>query len=153
MARKGHAIKAKVLPCGNIRFYMDDERKSGVSELQITNPDGITGTVTTIGGGRKVLVIEKEKIMKYTERRLSGPDERWFREERTFEDGTVKTLRKRYRIRKLTPKECMRLMGVSDEDTAKMKASGISDSQMYKLAGNSIVVPVLEAIFSKMFEI
>lgn len=53
MARKGHAIKAKVLPCGNIRFYMDDERKSGVSELQITNPDGIAGTVTTIGGGGK----------------------------------------------------------------------------------------------------
>ena len=56
-----------------------------------------------------------------------------------------------YRIRKLTPKECMRLMGVKDEDTAKMKDAGISDSQMYKLAGNSIVVNVLEGIFTQMF--
>lgn len=54
---------------------------------------------------------------------------------------------KHYRIRKLTPKECMRLMGVKDEDFQKMKDAGISDSQLYKLAGNSIVVDVLEAIF------
>lgn len=43
-------------------------------------------------------------------------------------------------IRKLTPKECFRLMGVSDEDINKMQSSGISNSQQYKLAGNSIVV-------------
>ena len=57
---------------------------------------------------------------------------------------------KHYRIRKLTPTECLRLMGVSDEDIAKMKAAGISDSQLYKLAGNSIVVNVLEEIFRKV---
>lgn len=54
---------------------------------------------------------------------------------------------KHYRIRKLTPKECMRLMGVKDEDFQKMKDAGISDSQLYKMAGNSIVVDVLEALF------
>ena len=59
--------------------------------------------------------------------------------------------RKHYRIRKLTPTECLRLMKVSDDDIAKMKAAGISDSQLYKLAGNSIVVCVLEAIFTQMF--
>lgn len=50
------------------------------------------------------------------------------------------------RIRKLTPKECWRLMGFSDEDfdeAAKLN----SDTQLYKQAGNSIVVNVLEAIF------
>lgn len=56
-----------------------------------------------------------------------------------------------YRIRKLTPKECMRLMGVRDEDTQKMKEAGISDSQLYKMAGNSIVVQVLEGIFTQLF--
>lgn len=56
-----------------------------------------------------------------------------------------------YRIRKLTPLECMRLMGVKDEDTQKMKDAGISDSQLYKMAGNSIVVNVLEGIFTQMF--
>lgn len=54
---------------------------------------------------------------------------------------------KHYRIRKLTPTECLRLMGVRDEDILKMKDAGISDSQLYKMAGNSIVVPVLEGIF------
>lgn len=67
------------------------------------------------------------------------------------EHFSTKDMAKHYRIRKLTPKECMRLMKVSDEDFEKMKAAGISDSQMYKLAGNSIVVCVLEAIFTQMF--
>lgn len=62
-----------------------------------------------------------------------------------------KEMAKVYRIRKLTPKECMRLMGVKDEDTQKMKDAGISDSQLYKMAGNSIVVNVLEGIFTQMF--
>ena len=57
---------------------------------------------------------------------------------------------KHYRIRKLTPTECLRLMDVSDEDIQKMKGAGISDSQLYKLAGNSIVVSVLEGIFKNM---
>ena len=54
------------------------------------------------------------------------------------------------RIRKLTPKECWRLMDFDDADIDKAKASGVSDSQLYKQAGNSIVVAVLEAIFKEM---
>lgn len=54
------------------------------------------------------------------------------------------------RIRKLTPKECWRLMGFSDASFDRAKASGISNSQLYKQAGNSIVVKVLEAILSNL---
>lgn len=57
---------------------------------------------------------------------------------------------KTYRIRKLTPLECLRLMGFNDEDYEKVRAIGMSDSQIYKQAGNSIVVNVLEKIFEKM---
>ena len=53
-----------------------------------------------------------------------------------------------YRIRKLTPRECWRLMGVKDEQFDKI--SGISNSQLYKLAGNSIVVDVLMGIFKNL---
>ena len=53
------------------------------------------------------------------------------------------------RIRKLTPKECWRLMGFDDEDFEKASQVN-SDSQLYKQAGNSIVVDVLEAIFKEM---
>ena len=53
------------------------------------------------------------------------------------------------RIRKLTPKECFRLMGVKDEDFEKVKKNQ-SDSSLYHLAGDSIVVNVLMAIFKEM---
>ena len=85
-----------------------------------------------------------------------------------------KDMAKYYRIRKLTPRECFRLMGVSDLDISKIqnyplvyengdfvapegmtpkeiKSKMISESQQYKLAGNSIVVDVLEGIFTQMF--
>lgn len=52
-------------------------------------------------------------------------------------------------IAKLTPKECFRLMGFSDKDFAKAAAIN-SDTQLYKQAGNSIVVNVLEEIFKQM---
>ena len=54
------------------------------------------------------------------------------------------------RIRKLTPKECWRLMGFADEDVDKA-AKVCSNSQLYKQAGNSIVVNVLMAIFKELF--
>lgn len=57
-----------------------------------------------------------------------------------------------YRIRKLTPKECWRLMSFDDEDFDKAKASGVSDSQLYKQAGNSIVVNVLEGILRNLLK-
>ena len=53
-------------------------------------------------------------------------------------------------IRKLTPLECWRLMGFTDEDFIKAKESGVSNSQLYKQAGNSIVKQVLMAIFKNM---
>ena len=58
---------------------------------------------------------------------------------------------KKFRIRKLTPRECFRLMGVDDKDINKIQAAGVSNSGQYKLAGNSIVVDVLFHIFRKMF--
>ena len=58
---------------------------------------------------------------------------------------------KKFRIRKLTPRECFRLMGVDDKDIDKIQAAGVSNSGQYKLAGNSIVVDVLFHIFRKMF--
>ena len=57
----------------------------------------------------------------------------------------------KYRIRKLTPRECFRLMDVDDADIDKIQGAGICNSQQYKLAGNSIVVNVLYHIFRKMF--
>jgi len=91
------------------------------------------------------------------------------------EQLTNNEMAKIYRIRKLTPKECLRLMNVSDNDIEliqnypfvkdesgnwvlpegmdekEAKKLRISESQQYKMAGNSIVVSVLKAIFTQMF--
>lgn len=56
------------------------------------------------------------------------------------------------RIRKLTPKECFRLMGFSDKDFDAAHKVGVSNSQLYKQAGNSIVVDVLYYIYVELYK-
>ena len=64
-----------------------------------------------------------------------------------FEDGR----RGWVRLRKLTPRECFRLQGVREPQIDKMLNAGISDSQLYKLAGNSICVDCMVALFENLF--
>lgn len=64
-------------------------------------------------------------------------------------DNTQNYVVEKYRIRKLTERECFRLMGVRDEDSDKIRAA-VSKSQCYKLAGNSIVVDVMVRIFDQL---
>jgi len=56
----------------------------------------------------------------------------------------------RYRIRKLTPRECFRLQNFPDEAFDKLKDAGISDSQLYKMSGNAITTSVVEAIGERL---
>src|SRR5699024_5785700 len=56
------------------------------------------------------------------------------------------------RIRKLTPLECWRLQGFTDEQFYKAKDSGVSNSQLYKQAGNSVTVNVVDAIVKEITE-
>ena len=58
---------------------------------------------------------------------------------------------KRYRIRKLTPRECFRLQDVSESDIDKMLNAKIAKTNLYKLAGNSICISPMYHIFRKMF--
>ena len=95
---------------------------------RIHDPDYISPCINTMGGGGL-----EPKILCERER----------------ESKTVSENKEKVRIRKLTPRECYRLMGFSDEDFDKAKQVN-SDTQLYKQAGNSIVVQVLEAIFREM---
>lgn len=63
------------------------------------------------------------------------------------EDGT-----QCMRIRKLSPLECWRLMGFDDKDFYQAQSAGVSDTQLYRQAGNSIVVNVLECILKKLLD-
>lgn len=69
----------------------------------------------------------------------------------TNHGGNVYGNMTRYRIRKLTERECFRLMDLEDSDIDKIQSAGISKTAQYKLAGNSIVVNCLYHIFRKMF--
>lgn len=62
-----------------------------------------------------------------------------------------KILTKDEKLRYLTPKECFKLMGMKDSHIDKIQSIGMSDTQQYKMAGNSIVINVLEAIFRNLF--
>ncbi len=68
----------------------------------------------------------------------------------TCGDGNA-VITENIRIRKLTPRECLRLMGWKDEQIDKIQAAKISGTQQYRQAGNGIVVQVLMAIFSALF--
>lgn len=92
--------------------------------------------------------------------------EKWSRHYKDFcptlrsERIGLKVMSDMYRIRKLTPKECWRLMGFSDEQFARAKTAlnneyykgkDKSNSQLYKQAGNSIVTDVLYYIFTELY--
>ena len=49
-------------------------------------------------------------------------------------------------IRRLTPRECFRLQGFTDEQFDSVKAIGMSDARLYKMAGNAVSVPVISAL-------
>ena len=92
-----------------------------------------------------------------SDRTVGSPTEQRLEINKQGTSNTITTVQKdnyvvynNYRIRKLTPKECWRLMGCSDEDFHKAEQVN-SNSQLYKQAGNAIVVDVLEGIFSKLF--
>ena len=104
----------------------------------------------TANEGNLILI---EKIMEKTTRTPRPEGKGWCWDENNG---------KWFRIRKLTPRECFRLMDVSDADFDKllvMETTGkegklkrvISDSQLYKMAGNSIVVACMDLIFENLF--
>ena len=69
----------------------------------------------------------------------------------TTDESKVEKVVDGYRIRKLTPLECFRLQGFSDESFYKAKNAGVSNTQLYRQAGNSICIPVPQAIIKKLF--
>ena len=152
--------------------YVEWEEKGKFdSDCRTYKEDKISGAIMTTPKNKVLLkeklcnnLIENGKVQEYDVIRHSYSNSRmkdW--ENRNIEKhNEVPTLDTRcdclgvavnqppLRIRKLTPKECWRLMGFDDEDYEKA-AQVNSNTQLYKQAGNSIVVNVLMAIFKKLF--
>lgn len=118
------------------------------------NVAGISPTIHTMGGGNlepKILEVAMRgrNPNNPSDRTTGAPTEQ--RIEVGGECANTITSVQNYRVRKLTPKECFRLMGFSDVDYQSCKDANVSDSQLYKQAGNSIVVNVLMAIFGQLY--
>lgn len=148
---------------------------------RVYNSNGLSPTIRTYGGGglepkiMEVLKIKQATNKGYTECVVGGVADLSYplsetRRGRVIENGricptimtgNIPSVLERFiyeidgdtyliRIRKLTPRECWRLMGFSDRDFDRA-AEVNSNTQLYKQAGNSIVVNVLEAIFRELF--
>ena len=107
-------------------------------------------TLNTMGGGnRQPMIIDPTAcaIRLRDGQTLEESDRQYANAITTvWKDSMVK---ENLRIRRLTPRECWRLMAFDDEDFDKAQKIN-SDTQLYRQAGNSIVVKVLEAIFKEM---
>lgn len=114
---------------------------------RVYSPDGISPCLNTMqGGGLEPKILQKAHGFNkggIKENIVPALTKSSWQENNFLSDNM--------RIRKLTPLECWRLMGFRDMDYYAAKSVGISDAQLYKQAGNSIVVTVLEAIFGNLF--
>lgn len=113
---------------GGTQYYQQD---------RVYSSEGVAMCLpANIPGGSYRYMVEEKEIVKVRQATKKG-----------YVD--ICKIETRYRIRKLTPRECWRLMGFSDEDFEKAEAVN-SNTQLYKQAGNSIVKDVLMAIFGEM---
>lgn len=102
---------------------------------RVYDETGLSPTLNTMqGGGREPKVLVKPSFT------LTAADRH----------GILLSNGKTYVIRKLTPLECWRLQGFTDEQFNRAKEAGVSNSQLYKQAGNAVTIPVVEAIGEKL---
>ena len=148
----------------NINFIIEEPTIMQIGQMypnsgnpqagRIYDADGLSPALDTCSGGNRM-----PKVAVAMRGRLNGHG-KWHQEvevsDREYANA-ITTVQKDSliadgeRIRKLTPKECFRLMGFDDESFHKAEAVN-SNTQLYKQAGNSIVVDVLEELFCMMLD-
>ena len=128
-----------------LRRHLHGDKGARFSARQmVPGKDGVMGAITTVI--EKDNLIMEELILKKERTSKTRPKGKGW-EEVIMDDGR----RAWVRLRKLTPRECFRLQGVREHDIDTLLSAGISDSQLYKLAGNSICVDAMVGIFRNAF--
>lgn len=132
-----------------IDFFTENSKKNkekgnGFRFSPFEKTDVVAKSITTLAGNRMddnfILNQKRGTVQKGTIQTIKSS---------VNDLGVVVDTAESLRIRKLTPKECWRLMGFNDEDFEKASKVN-SNTQLYKQAGNSIVVNVLMAIFKEL---
>lgn len=172
----GNVIANTLLANANCRPSDNFIKQVGMLDIKgneqvrrVYGTDGISPTLNTMqGGNRQPKILVKEATKKgYTEAvdgdsiNLEQPNSKTRRGrvgKQVAQTLTISTQQaavvadeQNIRIRKLTPKECFRLMGFSDADFENAEEVN-SNTQLYKQAGNSIVVSVVEYIIKALFD-
>ena len=152
--RVGHDIAHTLTTSCNQGYYamfIDMNPNPKITELArcittrqdsgISKHKGEHSGVIVISEPIAVLTPGKEKVRQQG-RRFKLPDEPMFTLTVTDKHGVIYC----GLIRRLMPLECFRLQGFTDEQFNKVREAGLSDAQLYKLAGNAVTVNVIEAI-------
>lgn len=174
-AQQGTAVLELTNNCiqvGNLNHYNYDEMN------RVYSKEGCSPTLRTMqGGDRQTRVIEQNNKLTHSEwkeqmyeqfiEEADGePSEVTTNRSQTFgyappTKGFSKCLRaesndagvvENFRVRKLTPNECWKLMGLTEEDCINAKNIGVADSQLYKQAGNGIVTNCVELLAEHLYK-
>ena len=148
----------------NRKYGIFDTEKQTHQAGSVYDENGLSPTLDTMQGGWRQPCIEIKNNTKQGYLEATDGDGCYItnidKKRGTVQKEMIPTLKtspdigcvtNNLRIRKLTPKECWRLMGFDDEDFEKAEKVN-SNTQLYKQAGNSIVVNVLEAIFKNLLK-
>ena len=145
-------------PDGTSRTIKAQYFKNSLANFTRQDGLGATAVLTTVYGNREQCVVEP--INACTDGTAPALTAHLHKE--TVNDCTkldrhspalgVKEVGSKIRIRKLTPKECWRLMDFTDEEYEAAEKAGVSKTQLYKQAGNSIVVSCLAHIFRELLK-
>lgn len=134
---------------GDLNHYNYDEMN------RVYSKEGCCPTLRTMqGGDRQPRVLEPinpepDGMCRTIKAQYAKTSKANFEYTGTYEATGV---RENFRIRKLTPTECWKLMGLTENDCSKVKAMGIADSQLYKQAGNGIVANCVELLAEHLYK-
>lgn len=154
-------VEPKVQQVGNI--YPDTDKFKNRTMGRVYDNRGVSPTINCCGGGdREPKIVDdtykNRKAREYVEYSPTLRSKREGFKVCGMGGGQTPMVGNNYRIRKLTPRECFRLMGVSEANIDKIQnyidphsGKPISNLQQYKMAGNSIVVDNIYHIFRTMF--
>ena len=140
---------------GKSKAHIDNVIPAANQINRLYNPDGISPTLTgCMGGGHTPKIAYLVYSATRAKTRASGPrfrslDHPVFTLTTNDKHGILEIEGNVWRIRTLTPRECWRLQGRTDSEFEAAQAVN-SDTQLYKQAGNSVTVPVIQAFAEEL---
>lgn len=130
LEKRAEGVPGEVAVQNEMKLLGMLDMKGNESIRRVYDPSGLAPTLTTMGGGHREPKIAVQE------------------EYRTMEKG--KEVVYRYRVRKLTPLECFRLQGFPDHYYHQLRDIHMSDTQLYKMAGNAVTSNVISSIATQI---